>query len=208
MMEVTANGRNVEEAVEHALNQLQATKAEVEIKVVDEGSKGFLGIIGKKPAQVIVTIKPDPIKEAEAYIKEVVEKMGIKANVTVKKTGKTATFQITGDNMAMLIGKRGQTLNSLQYLTQLVANRYADHYIQIYIDVENYRERRKEALNQLAEKVALQVQRTHSNVSLEPMPSHERKIIHAALAKYRHISTYSVGEEPKRHLVVALKEKG
>lgn len=208
MKEVTANGHTVEEAVEEALKILQATKDEIEITVLEEGKKGILGIFGKKPAIVKVVLKQDPVKESQAFLSEVIQKMGIEAKIDVKKSGKTATFQITGDNMAVLIGKRGQTLNSLQFLTQLVANRYSDHYLQIIIDVENYRERRKETLTLLAARLAQQVKRTSNKVALEPMPSNERKIIHAALAKYPDLKTYSVGDEPNRHLVISLKKKG
>ncbi|TXC89407.1 protein jag [Metabacillus litoralis] len=208
MKEVTANGHTVEEAVEAALKTLQATKDEIEITILEEGKKGILGIFGKKPAIVKVVLKQDPVKESHAFLSEVIRKMGIEAKIDVKKSGKTATFQITGDNMAVLIGKRGQTLNSLQFLTQLVANRYSDHYLQIIIDAENYRERRKETLILLAARLAQQVKRTSNKASLEPMPSNERKIIHAALAKYPELKTYSVGEEPNRHLVISPKKKG
>ncbi|WP_226668599.1 RNA-binding cell elongation regulator Jag/EloR [Metabacillus litoralis] len=208
MREVTANGHTVEEAVEEAIKRLNATKDEVEITILDEGKKGLLGIFWKKPAIVKVVLKQDPVKESQTFLEEVIKKMGIEAKINVKKTGKTALFQINGDNMAVLIGKRGQTLNSLQFLTQLVANRYSNHYLQIIIDAENYRERRKETLTLLAARLAQQVKRTSNKVSLEPMPSNERKIIHAALAEYSDLKTYSVGDEPNRHLVISPKKKG
>jgi spoIIIJ-associated protein len=137
----------------------------------------------------------------------VIKEMGIDAKIEKKQSGKTVTFQIKGDKMAVLIGKRGQTLNSLQYLTQLVANRHSKSYLQIEVDAENYREKRKETLNQLAVRIAKQVIRTSKNVSLEPMPSYERKIIHAALSEFKEIETYSNGEEPNRHLVISPKKK-
>lgn len=207
MNEVTANGLTVNEAVEEALKKLKADREEVEIIVVDEGRKGIFGIFGKRSATVKVTLIHDPVKEAQNFLSNVMEKMGINAQINVNRSGKIVTFQLTGDKLAVLIGKRGQTLNSLQYLTQLVANRYSKYYIQIVVDAENYRSRRKDTLNQLAERLAKQAIRTSKNVSLEPMPSYERKIIHAALAKFTELKTYSVGEEPNRHLVISPKRK-
>jgi spoIIIJ-associated protein len=205
--EVTANGLTVNEAVEEALKKLKADREEVEIIVVDEGRKGIFGIFGKRSATVKVTLIHDPVKEAQNYLSNVMEKMGIEAQINVNRSGKIVTFQLTGDKLAVLIGKRGQTLNSLQYLTQLVANRYSKYYIQIVVDAENYRSRRKDTLNQLAERLAKQAIRTSKNISLEPMPSYERKIIHAALSKFTELKTYSVGEEPNRHLVISPKRK-
>jgi len=206
--EVTATGLTVNEAVKEALKQLQANREEVEITILDEGKKGLFGLFGKKPARVKVTLNQNPSKIVHDFLSDIVEKMGIKADILVKQTGKVINIQLSGDKMSMLIGKRGQTLNSLQYLTQLVANRYSNHYLQIILDAENYREKRKETLQQLAGKLAKQAIRTSKNVSLEPMPSYERKVIHAALAEFKDIKTYSVGEEPNRHLVIAPKKRG
>lgn len=207
-MEVTANGQTVNEAVEEALKHLQAKRDEVEITILDEGKKGFLGVFGKKPAIVKVTLIHNPIKAVQEFLADVIQKMGINADVQVKQSGKVIKIQLSGDNMSVLIGKRGQTLNSLQYLTQLVANRNSNHYLQIILDAENYREKRKETLKQLAGRLAKQAIRTSKNVSLEPMPSYERKVIHAALAEFKEIKTYSVGEEPNRHLVISPKKRG
>jgi spoIIIJ-associated protein len=205
--EVTANGLTVNEAVEDALRKLKAKKDEVEIVILDEGKKGIFGLFGKRAATVKVTLIHDPVKEAQAFLASVMKKMGIDAQISVNRTGKTVTFQLTGEKLAVLIGKRGQTLNSLQYLAQLVANRYSKYYLQIVVDAENYRSRRKDTLNQLAARLAKQAIRTSKNISLEPMPSYERKIIHAALSKFNEIKTYSVGEEPNRHLVISPKRK-
>ncbi|MBD1379859.1 protein jag [Bacillus sp. IB182487] len=150
-------------------------------------------------------LQQKPIEKAQQFLTNVIEKMGVEAKISMKQAGRSCTFQVEGEQIALLIGKRGQTLNSLQYLTQLVANRHSDQYIQIVVDAENYRSRREETLNQLAEKLANQAIRTSKEVSLEPMPSYERKIIHAALTKRRDVKTYSVGEEPRRHIVIAKK---
>ncbi|WP_264196007.1 RNA-binding cell elongation regulator Jag/EloR [Metabacillus niabensis] len=207
-MEVTANGQTVNEAVEEALKQLQAKRDEVEITILDEGKKGFFGVFGKKPASVKVTLIHNPTKAVQEFLADVIQKMGINSDVHVKQSGKVIKIQLSGDKMSVLIGKRGQTLNSLQYLTQLVANRNSNHYLQIILDAENYRKKRKDTLKQLAGRLAKQAIRTSKNVSLEPMPSYERKVIHAALAEFKEIKTYSVGEEPNRHLVISPKKRG
>lgn len=207
MKEVTASGLTVNEAVEGALKQLKVSREEVEITILDEGKKGILGIFGKRPATVKAKLIHDPVKAAQAFLSNIIAKMEIDAQIETKRAGKSVTFQLTGDKLAVLIGKRGQTLNSLQYLTQLVANRNSNHFLQITIDAENYRKRRKDTLDQLAAKLAQQAIRTSKNVSLEPMPSYERKVIHAALSAYKEIKTYSVGEEPNRHLVISPKQR-
>lgn len=205
MRELTATGHTVEEAVQSALTDLNVRRDEVDIIIIDEGKKGFFGIFGKKPAIVKISVIANPIEEARKFLADVIEKMNVVATIAVEQEGKSATFNIKGEKIALLIGKRGQTLNSLQYLTQLVANRFATHYLQINVDAENYRERRNATLSQLAQRLAHQAIRTSQEVPLEPMPSYERKIIHAELTKIKDIKTYSVGEEPNRHIVITPK---
>ncbi|WP_374722865.1 RNA-binding cell elongation regulator Jag/EloR [Peribacillus tepidiphilus] len=205
MKQVTATGQTVEEAVESALAQLNTTKDKVEIDIIDEGKKGFLGIFGSREAIVKVTLQPDPIEEATNFLKNVSEKMGVNADIKIVRDGKLVTFHLSGEKIALLIGKRGQTLNSLQYLTQLVANRYSKQYLTIMLDAEDYRQRRNETLVQLADRMAQKVLKTKKEVALEPMPSYERKVIHTALMKYDNIKTYSSGTEPYRHIVISVK---
>ncbi|MBU5211468.1 RNA-binding cell elongation regulator Jag/EloR [Heyndrickxia oleronia] len=202
MKEYTAKGHSVEEAVESALRELNVTKERIEYQVIDEGKKGLFGLFGSKPAIVHVQLKPDPIEEAKIYLVDVIKKMGIDPHIEIKTEGKIAEFKITGKNMALLIGKRGQTLNSLQVLTQLIANRYTNQFINIVLDAENYRERREYALIQLAERLAEKAVYTKRPVTLEAMPSFERKIIHNALSRNKKIQTHSEGEEPNRYLVI------
>ena len=202
MREVTAKGRTVETAVESALAQLKTTKNQVEIIVVDRGKKGFLGF-GARAAVVKVKQLNNPVEQAREYLLDVCKKMGVTVDITVVQEGKNITFQISGQKIAILIGKRGQTLNSLQYLTQLFINRESDRYYQVQLNAEGYRERRKEALVQLAERIAQKATRTGKEISLEPMPSEERKIIHAALVSFKGVKTYSNGENNNRHIVIA-----
>lgn len=203
MKEVTATASTVDEAIQLALSQLGVSRDRVEINVLDYGKKGFFGIFGNKPAVVKAAVLPHPVEEAETFLKDVIEKMGIQATIEKIENEKDIQFVISGEKIALLIGKHGQTLNSLQLLTQLVANRYAKGYIHITIDAENYRTRRKEVLTQLAKKLAEKAVRTGKEVKLEPLPAYERKVIHAALANNGKVKTFSVGTEPHRHIVIA-----
>ncbi|GKU83882.1 RNA-binding cell elongation regulator Jag/EloR [Niallia sp. NCCP-28] len=202
MREVTAKGRTVETAVESALAQLKTTKNQAEIIVVDKGKKGFLGF-GSRAAVVTVKRLNNSVEQAKEFLLDICKKMGVIADITVIEEGKNITFQINGQKIAILIGKRGQTLNSLQYITQLVINREADQYYHVQLNAEGYRERRKEALIQLAERIAQKAARTGKEISLEPMLSEERKIIHAALVSFKEVKTYSIGENNNRHIVIA-----
>jgi spoIIIJ-associated protein len=202
--EVTATAATVDEAVQLALQQLGVSRDRAEITVLDEGRKGLFGIFGSRPAVVKAKLMIDPVEEAELFLKNVVKQMGVTAaKIEKQQDGKRVIFMITGEQVGLLIGKHGQTLNSLQLLTQLVANRYAKEYVSIIVDAENYRERREKTLIQLAQKLAEKAIKTGKEVKLEPLPAHERKIIHNALANYKKVTTYSVGEEPHRYVVVS-----
>lgn len=205
MKQTTATGQTVKEAVESALAQLQITEDRADISIVDEGKKGIFGIFGARPAVVKVSVIKDPIEEAEKFLLDVSEKMGAPVTINVEKNGKQVKFILSGEKIALLIGKRGQTLNSLQFLTQLVINRFSGQYLNVMVDAEHYRERRNDTLIQLAQRLAQKAVQTKEEVSLEPMPSYERKIIHTALVKNKKIKTYSSGEDPHRHIVIAPK---
>lgn len=205
MKQVTATGPTVDDAIESALKELNTTREFVEIKVVDEGKRGLFGVFGSRAAIVKVTKKHDPIEEATAFLKNVTEKMGVAVEIQVKQSGNEVIFELSGDKIALLIGKRGQTLNSLQYLTHLVANRYSEQYLSILLDAEGYRERRKETLEHLANRLSEKAMKTGRPVILEPMPSYERKIIHSVLFDRKGIKTYSEGVDPHRHIVIAPK---
>ncbi|MBD8071238.1 RNA-binding cell elongation regulator Jag/EloR [Bacillus sp. PS06] len=203
MKQITATGQSVDEAVESALAQLNTTKDRTEIVIIDEGKKGIFGIFGSKPAVVKVTLKPDPVEETAAFLQKTVDSMGVTATIEISRNGKNVTFNLSGEKLAILIGKRGQTLNSLQYLTQLVMNRYSNQYLNVMIDAENYRGRREETLTQLAERLAAKAVRTRQDVPLEPMPSYERKVIHTALINNKKVKTFSSGTDPNRHIVIS-----
>jgi spoIIIJ-associated protein len=200
--QVTATGQNVNEAVESALAQLNTTKDRTEILIIDEGKRGIFGIFGSRPATVKVTVKADPIEEAKNFLVNVSEQMGVSVKVDITKDGKNVLFNLSGEKIALLIGKRGQTLNSLQYLTQLVINRFHEQYLNVTVDAENYRKRRNDTLIQLAGRLAIKAVKTGQNVALEPMPSYERKVIHTALVDNKKVKTFSDGSEPHRHIVI------
>ncbi|WP_066074215.1 RNA-binding cell elongation regulator Jag/EloR [Neobacillus soli] len=202
MKQVTATGQTVEEAVESALAQLKTTKDRADVDIIDEGKKGIFGIFGTRPAVVKVTVIIDPIEEAKKFLTQVSLQMGAPVEIEVKREGKHVHFLLTGEKIALLIGKRGQTLNSLQYLTQLVLNRFSNQYLTVILDAEDYRKRRSETLIQLAHRLALKVAKSGKDVALEPMPSYERKVIHAALSENKRIKTFSDGAEPHRFIVI------
>jgi spoIIIJ-associated protein len=200
--EVTASGQTVEEAVQSALAQLNTTKDRVEVNIIDEGKKGFLGIFGSKLAIVSVKLAKDQIKETEKFIIEVTRNMDVDVDLKTIKEDNHVTFELSGEKIALLIGKRGQTLNALQYIVQLVINKDSKHFYRVTVDAEGYRERRKETLESLALKMADKAKRLNKKVALEPMPAYERKIIHSVLQHRKDISTYSDGIEPHRYIVV------
>jgi spoIIIJ-associated protein len=202
---VTAKGQTVELAVQDALRQLNVSQDRVDINIIDEGKRGFLGLFWNRPAVVEVVLKKDPIQECEEYLKSVTRDMGVEVEISKIVKGREVEFTISGDNVGILIGKRGNTLNSLQYLTKLVANRNTKQYIGITLDAENYRGKRKGTLESLAYRLAKQVSNTKKRVVLEPMPSFERKIIHQALSNHQDINTTSEGNEPYRHVVISSK---
>ena len=145
---------------------------------------------------------------ADTFLKDVFKAMELPVTITLEYNEETGNLDIdfSGDDMGMLIGKRGQTLDSLQYLTSLVVNKGQEHYIRVKLDTENYRSRRKDTLENLARNIAYKVRKTRKPVSLEPMNPYERRIIHSALQGNRYVETYSEGNEPYRHVVVTLKK--
>ncbi|ENK5373891.1 protein jag [Listeria monocytogenes] len=201
MRDITAQGSNVEEAIQNALATLETTRDKVEVEVLDEGKKGIFGI-GSRLAMVKVIEKEDGIQVAIDYLLDVATKMGAVITIDVEEVGKDVKLQIKGDSLGMLIGKHGQTLNALQYLTQLIANKTTSQYKNISVNVGDYRERRHETLVILANKMADKALKTKRAVHLEPMPSFERKIIHAILSENEQIETHSEGRDPYRYIVI------
>lgn len=205
MDEIKRSGKTVDDAVNEALKELSVLKEEVDITVLEEGSKGFLGMFGGKDAIVLVKKKFNPKKVAENFLREMFLAMGIIVKIDANLKDKQLFIDLSGDDMGILIGKRGITLDSIQYLVNLVVNKGNAPYISITLDTENYRQRRKETLESLAFNLAKKVKQTRKSVVLEPMNPYERRIIHSTLQNDKYVTTYSEGEEPYRNVVIALK---
>ena len=205
MRQVTASGQTVDEAVQTALEQLDTTRDNVEVNVIDEGKRGIFGLFGSKLAVVNVSIAKNQIEETEKFIKEITQQMNIDIDLKTTVHNNHVIFEVSGEKIALLIGKRGQTLNALQYLIQLVINKHGKQFYRVTLDAEGYRERRRETLQSLAKKMAQKAKRLNRKVALEPMPPYERKIIHTALQADDDITTYSDGVEPHRHIVIKPK---
>ncbi len=204
MDKITKSGKTVDDALQEALKELHASKDEVEITVIDEGTRGFLGMFGAKDAVIQVVKKFNPEKIAVTFLQEMFQAMRIEVSIETQLKDKQLSIELSGEEMGVLIGKRGQTLDSLQYLVSLV-NKGSSPYVSILLDTENYRQRRKETLESLAYNLAKKVKQTKKNVVLEPMNPYERRIIHSSLQNDRYVTTYSEGEEPYRNVVITLK---
>lgn len=206
MIEVVKSGRTVDEAVSAALLELCADMDEVEIEVIEEGNKGLFGILGNKEAKVRVTLIKSSLKDcAEDFLGNVLDAMGIFGVVDIEEEEDALNINITGSNMGVLIGRRGETLNALQYITSLVVNKNTDKYVRVSIDTENYRKKREETLIKLANKLAERAIKYRKNVTLEPMNPYERRIIHASLQNNSQVTTYSTGEDANRRVVISYK---
>lgn len=211
---IEVSARTVNEAITEACQKLGVTSDRLDYEVVDEGSNGFLGI-GSKPAIIKAAAKSEETAPsgsiedvAKKFLNDVFAAMDINVVVSASydEVQDELSVELNGDDMGVLIGKRGQTLDSLQYLVSLVVNKGAENYIRVKVDTENYRERRRETLENLAKNIAYKVKRTRRPVSLEPMNPYERRIIHSALQNDKYVTTYSEGEEPFRKVVVTLKK--
>ena len=204
---IEVSAKTVDDAITEACQKFTVTSDKLEYEVIEEGKSGLLGI-GAKPAIIKVRVKSSVEDKAKDFLKDVFAAMNLTVVVDVKYNEDESTMDVdlSGDEMGILIGKRGQTLDSLQYLVSLVVNKDTENYIRVKVDTENYRKRRKETLENLAKNISYKVKRTKRPVSLEPMNPYERRIIHSALQNDRYVTTYSEGDEPFRHVVVVLKK--
>jgi len=206
---VIGTGRTVEDAVNDGLTQLAVTKEEVEVKIIQEPTTGVLGLFGKKEAIVELTLLDlyNPEKIAFDFLTEIMEAMDVACEIDTHLEEGVLNVEFSGPKMGILIGRRGQTLDSLQYLTGLVVNKGGDSYTRVILDTENYREKRKKTLENLADKIAAKAIRYRKKMILEPMDPYERRIIHSHLQDHDKVYTYSEGEDPYRKVVVMLKDE-
>ncbi len=205
MKEVTATGKTIEEAIAAALEELGVEREEAEIEIIENPAKGVLGIFGQKDAKVLARVSDSPELKMAEFTETILEKMGIEAKVAASIEGSRIRLDVSGPDMGIVIGRRGETLDALQQIAQLYVNRIYEEYYKVSIDTENYRAKREEALVVLAKGLARRVLKTRKEVALEPMKAYERRIIHTALQDYNRLTTHSIGEEPNRRLVVSYR---
>lgn len=202
---VEKSAKTVEAAVKAALKELNITEEMALIEILEEPTKGILGFMAK-PALVKVTKKETKEDVAQEFLTQVFNKMNLEVELEFIKTPDFLHINITGKDLGILIGRRGETLDALQYLVNLVVNKKFIERIKIILDVEGYRKRREETLVSLAMKLSDKVKRTGYSVTLEPMNPQERRIIHTALQNDKRVSTFSEGDEPFRKVVISLKK--
>ncbi len=217
--EIIATGRTVDAAIDAGCEQLGLPRDEIDFEIIDMPHKGFLGL-SQTPARVrVFKEEPDPevsetvakapdldgkIKVAQQYVSDIVKAMGLnQVTVAAAQEESNLTLKISGDVSGVAIGRRGETLDALQYLTGLAANRVEGDYLRVIIDSGNYRERRRNTLEQLAKKLAAAVIKTGRNTTLEPMNPYERRIIHATISEIEGVTSASVGEEPNRCVIIS-----
>ena len=200
---VEYSGKTVDDALTNALIAMQTTSDQLEYEILEKETKGLLGMFAK-PAKIRVRLKKTIEGAAEVFLRDLFHAMNMDATfeITYNEEESELDIEIKGEEMGILIGKRGQTLDSLQYLTSLVVNKESEAYLKVKVDTENYRQRRKETLENLARNIASKVKRTRRPVTLEPMNSFERRIIHSALQGDKYVDTHS--EETSRFVKLSL----
>lgn len=199
-------GKTVDEAVNAALRELALTRDAVEVEVLEEPCKGLLGILGNKPAKVKVTEKERPVEKVRVFMEGLLSRMKVAGGVDVLEQGEWLRIDIEGEGLGIIIGKRGQTLDSIQYLASIVANRNSEKRMRVIVDAEGYRKRREDVLQGLARRLADKVRRSGEDILLEPMSPQERRIIHSTLQANPYVTTRSEGEEPFRKIIITAKK--
>lgn len=205
---IEVSAKTVEDAVTEAVIRLGTTSDKIEYEVIEKGSAGFLGI-ARKDAVIKARKKNDDLDNVHDFLNQIFQAMNLEVKIEASKDTESNVInvELSGDEMGVLIGKRGQTLDSLQYLTNLVVNKNAENFVKVKIDTEDYRKRRRETLENLARNIAYKVKRTKHPVALEPMNPFERRVIHSALQNDKMVKTHSEGDEPYRHVVVTLRRE-
>ncbi len=205
---IEISAKTVDEAITEALVKLGTTSDRIEYEVIEKGSAGFMGIVGRKDAVIRARKKYTVEDDTREFLNKIFDAMDLKVEIIIDRPedSNIVNVELKGDDMGVLIGKRGQTLDSLQYLTNLAVNKHAENYVKVKIDTEDYRKRRRETLENLARNIAYKVKRTKHSVTLEPMNPYERRVIHSTLQNDKFVTTHSEGEEPYRHVVVTLKK--
>ena len=199
------SGKTVEDAIRIGLSQLNTTQDRVKVTVHEEPSKGFLGLIGAKQAKVELEKLPDVLEQVQMFLEDIFRSMDLVVSFEIVTDKEGTLIHLKGEDLGILIGRRGQTLDALQYLVNIVANRHSNSFIRVILDAENFRERRRKTLGDLALRLANRVTKTGKDVLLEPMSPQERKIIHSQLQDHPKVKTLSKGDEPNRRVVISLR---
>jgi spoIIIJ-associated protein len=205
MKSIEIAAKTVDSAIETALKELQVTREDVEVEVLEEPSRGLFGILGLKLAKVRVTVKKSTKEVAIEFLQSIFKSMDLNVSLESIINNNVMNIFIKGSQLGILIGRRGETLDALQYLTNLVVNRKTEKKIHVILDIEGYRKRREETLIRLARRLAEKVIKTGKKVMLEPMNPQERRIIHTAIQNNPNVTTYSEGEEPYRKVIITMK---
>lgn len=209
MRRVEISARTVDEAIRLAAEQLDTEVDNLEIEILEEPSKGFLGILGGKQAKISATLKEGSgsIDSVTDFLTAVTNQMGFDIQVSRQDSEQYTLLTLNGNNLGNIIGRRGETLDALQYLTNLVAYRQGGERKKIILDAEGYRKRREKTLNSLARRLAERVKKSGNPVVLEPMNPQERRVIHTALQNDSEVQTLSEGQEPYRKVVISLRDR-
>ena len=202
---IVKEAKTADEAIRIALEELGIEREQADIEVINEGNKGLLGFIGNKNATVKVTEKLSIEDIVHEFLEPIFNKMAIEADINIVVEEGQVNVKLTGDDIGIVIGRRGETLDALQYLLSLIINRRLENYMRVILDVADYRSKREETLQRLAKRVAEKVEKTRRNITLESMNPYERRIIHSTLQDFQNVDTQSVGEEPNRKVVVRYK---
>ncbi|MBQ8743250.1 MAG: protein jag [Clostridia bacterium] len=207
--EIIESGKTVDEAVARAAEKLGVPAEKVSYEVLTEAKKGFFGI-GEVLAKVKVTYSPSPIDNAKDFLETLISNMGIDASVVETEDEDGLKLELEGENAGVLIGHHGETLDQLQYLVNLSANRGeedGDGYAKISLDIDGYRAKRNDTLRQLARRMASRVIKYRRSVTLEPMSPYERRVIHSEVQKIEGVATNSIGNDSNRRVVIFLEGK-
>jgi len=205
MKSIRQEAKNVEEAIEKVLKKLNVSRDQIEVEVKQEGSNGLFGLIGNKDAVIEARVKKSPVKIGQEFITNVFKESTLDVEVEVieeETNSKQVLYNLKSPDLGIVIGHRGETLDALQYLTSLVVNKEVNEYFRILLDAEGYRKRREKTLIRLAKKLARKAVQKGRKVVLEPMPPHERRIIHIALQDDERVKSYSEGQEPFRKVMI------
>jgi len=205
MREIEVTGKTVDEAIKNGLESLGLGREAVDVEILEQPTKGILGLFGQKPARVRLTVKSKVTERSKKFLDEIIKAMGLNVNYEIFQREEQILINLYGNDVGVLIGHRGETLDALQYLVNLAANKNEEIPRRIVLDAQGYRERREKTLIRLAEKVADKVKQKGHPYALEPMTPQERRIIHTALQNHEGVYTYSEGEEPNRKVIIAPK---